>query len=179
MNFIFKDIHIFYFVLLSLYLYNNIIIHVCQYAILINMMAFNHILAGSIIGATLPPLFSAPIALASHFLLDLTPHSLGETERPYSRQFIITLSVDIILSLGCIIAIPFVFPNNWLHVYIGAFFGLLPDFLWPLWHKGSQWLDIFLHWAARIQWGERSYGWLYEGVYGVFLLASLQFIAQY
>lgn len=143
------------------------------------MMAFNHILAGSIIGAALPPHLSAPIALASHFILDVTPHSLGETKRPYSRVFIITFTVDVVLSLVCIFAIPFVFPDNWLQVYVGAFFGLLPDLLWPLWHKGSQWLDVFLHWAARIQWGERSYGWIYEGVYGIFLIACLQFISQY
>jgi len=70
------------------------------------MIGFNHALAG--IGIALSvrnPLLVAPIALISHFLLDIIPHfhheSFGNTlRRPYTRRFKQVLLFDTVVTIG-------------------------------------------------------------------------------
>lgn len=141
------------------------------------MLAFNHILTGSIIATVVPAPLVPLVAFASHFVLDVLPHSNGE-EPPYSRALKIQFAVDAVVSLFIVVLIIWLFPANWFLMGIGAFFALLPDFLWLLWRRGPKWLDKFLDWAHWIQWGERPYGWIFDATYGMVLLIFLtQFIA--
>lgn len=144
------------------------------------MLAFNHLLAGSIIAVITPaPLVPAIpfIAFASHFVLDLFPHAYGE-EPPYSRFLKTQIAIDMVLSVIVIAFIIWLFRDNWLIVGMGAFFGLLPDFLWLLWRKGPKWLDKFLDWAHWIQWGERPYGWIFDALYGFLMVFTLMQLAS-
>ena len=138
------------------------------------MLAFNHTLAGSIIAVVTPPPLVPFIALGSHFILDMTPHS-GDSERryPYTRLFIVQLIIDGMLCVAALTLAIWLFPDRWFIVGVGAFFGVLPDFLWPLWHHGPKWLDKFLDWAEWIQWGERPYGWIFDAFYGLIFVFSL------
>lgn len=143
------------------------------------MLGFNHALAGSIIAVITPAPFVPIVALASHFLLDLTPHfGRSETVRPYTRSFQYLLITD---GLLCIAAVGFallLFPDQWFIIGVGSFFGILPDLLWPLWHHGPKWLDKFLDWAEWIQWGERPYGWLFDVFYALMMGITLYLLAS-
>lgn len=140
------------------------------------MLAFNHILAGSIVAVVVPAPLVPVVAFASHFVLDLFPHAYGE-EPPYSRFLKIQVAVDALASLAVIPILLLLFPDQWLIVGVGAFFGLLPDFLWLAWRKGIKWLDTFLDWAHWIQWGERPYGWIFDAFYGMLMLITLYLLA--
>jgi len=140
------------------------------------MLAFNHILAGSIVAVVTPAPLVPVVALASHFVLDVMPHAYGE-EPPYSRFLKIQIATDALVSLAVIPVIVALFPDQWLIVGIGAFFGFLPDLLWLLWRKGPKWLDRFLDWAHWIQWGERPYGWIFDAFYGMVMLITLYILA--
>ena len=140
------------------------------------MLAFNHILAGSIVANIVPVPLVPVVAFASHFVLDMFPHAHGE-EPPYSRFWKIQLAVDAVVSLLAVVFIIWLFPANWLLVGMGAFFGVLPDVLWLVWRKGLKWLDKFLDWAHWIQWGERPYGWIFDAFYGLVMGITLYLLA--
>lgn len=140
------------------------------------MLAFNHLLAGSIVAVVTPAPLVPAVAVASHFILDVMPHAYGE-EPPYSRFLKIQIATDTLVSLAVIPIIFLLFPDQWLLVGVGAFFGLLPDFLWLAWRKGPKWLDAFLDWAHWIQWGERPYGWIFDAFYGMVMLIALYIFA--
>lgn len=145
------------------------------------MLAFNHILAGSIVAAITPtPLVPlVPVfAFVSHFILDLFPHAHGE-EPPYSKFLKAQIIFDTMISLVAIGYIVWLFPDRWFMIGVGAFFGLLPDFFWVLWRKGGpEWFQAFLDWAHWIQWGERPYGWMFDLFYGGVMTVILFNIAH-
>ena len=143
------------------------------------MLAFNHVLAGSIIGVVTPAPLVPVIALASHFILDLSPHSGdSETRYPYNRRFIIQLVIDALLCIGSLVFAIWLFPHQWLIIGIGAFLAVMPDFLWTLWHRGPKWLDKFLDWAHWIQWGERPYGWIFDAFYAFLMVFALLVLSR-
>lgn len=142
------------------------------------MLGFNHTLAGSIIAILVPAPLVPFVALGSHFILDTTPH-FGETETiyPYTKSFIGVIVLDGFLCFVALSIAIWLFPDEWPVICIGAFFGILPDFLWPLWHHGPKWLDKFLDWAQWIQWGERPYGWMFDVLYAFLFSFTLFAIA--
>ncbi len=141
------------------------------------MLAFNHILAGSIVAVITPTPLIPITAFVSHFVLDLLPHAHGE-EPPYSRFLKIQIATDAVVSLFAVAFIVWLFPDNWPVIGMGAFFGLLPDFLWLLWRKGPKWLDKFLDFAHWIQWGERPYGWIFDAFYALMMVITLHLLAS-
>ncbi|USN96391.1 MAG: hypothetical protein H6797_04930 [Candidatus Nomurabacteria bacterium] len=140
------------------------------------MLAFNHMLAGSIVAVVVPAPLVPVVAFASHFALDLFPHAYGE-EPPYSRFLKIQVVIDTLVSLAVILFLLLLFPDKYLIVGVGAFFGFLPDLLWVFWRKGIKWLDKFLDWAHWIQWGERRYGWIFDAFYGMVMCITLYILA--
>lgn len=143
------------------------------------MLGFNHVLAGSIVAVITPAPLVPVAALVSHFLLDLTPHfGRSKTAYPYTRPFKWLLAADGLLCISGFIFALLLFHDKWFIVGAGAFFGLMPDMLWPLWHHGPKWLDKFLDWAEWIQWGERPYGWILDVLYGIFFAVLLYFLSQ-
>lgn len=141
------------------------------------MLGFNHVLAGSIIAVITPAPLVPFVAFASHFVLDMFPHfGRSETVYPYTTPFKVWLVIDAILSFASLGLAIWLFPSQWLIISIGAFFSASPDFLWLLRNHGPKWMDRFLDWAERIQWGERPYGWLFDAFYGglfIFWLLAL------
>jgi hypothetical protein len=137
------------------------------------MLAFNHILAGSIVAVIVPAPLVPIVAFTTHFVLDTFPHAFGE-EPPYSRFLKIQIAIDAVISVIAILFLGWLFPpDQWLNIGVGAFFGLLPDFLWIFWRRGPKWLDKFLDFAHWIQWGERPYGWIFDAFYGFIMVAAL------
>ena len=142
------------------------------------MLGFNHVLAGSIAAVLVPAPLVPVVALASHFLLDLTPHfGNSPTIYPYTRPFKRLLAADSLLCLiGLLFAI-WLFPNLWAVIVIGAFFSAAPDILWLWRNRGPAWFQRFLYWANWIQWGERPYGWLFDAFYGLMMSITLYLLA--
>jgi len=99
------------------------------------MLSIAHGPTGSFIASKIPnPLISIPLILASHYLEDRIPHwdvGQGLTKKKKSKKaaFFEELFFDFPLSL---VLVYFLFqfgkPFDY-HVWMGWFFGLLPDFL--------------------------------------------------
>jgi hypothetical protein len=142
------------------------------------MLLFNHALAGAAVGAIVPLPLVAPIAFATHFLLDVMPHAYGE-KPPFSRFWKIQFSADIVLTIIALGVLYYLFPENQRFIIgLGAFFGMLPDCLWLLWKQGPKWLDKFLVWASMIQWAEWRHGWILDLLYGATLVYFLALLAK-
>ncbi len=144
------------------------------------MLGFNHTLAGSIVAVITPAPLVPFVAFASHFLLDLAPHYGNDPRvKPGKKGFKCLIVIDGAL---CVLAYAFavsLFPNQWLIIGIGAFFSLLPDFFWLfLKHRLGRAFDRFLKWAGDIQWGERPYGWVFDGFYGIVMCTALYVLAS-
>lgn len=129
------------------------------------MLLFNHALAGATIGAIIPAPLVAPVAFATHFLLDMMPHAHGE-EPPFSRFLKVQIAADLVLTVCALGFLYYIFPEDQRFIIgVGALFGMLPDFLWILWKRGPKWLDKFLDWAHWIQWAEWRHGWAMDALY--------------
>lgn len=126
------------------------------------MIGFNHALAGTVIAATVSPIYVPLIALTSHFVIDALPH-FGKSHifAPYRKPFVALLGVDAVLCFTILGASWWLFPDKWLVMTIGIFFATLPDFLWLIEGKVS-WLTPYFSFAKRIQSRESPEGWTYE-----------------
>ena len=99
------------------------------------MVSVAHALTGSFIAHTLPyPWIYIPLAIASHFVLDYIHHydiGVAMRQHHFSKWQIVFLeSLDLLVSAGLIILIWRQSPSHLdLHVWSGAFFGILPDIL--------------------------------------------------
>lgn len=142
------------------------------------MIGFSHALAG--IGIALSvrnPVMVAPIALVSHFLLDIAPHfehpSYGNTlQRPYTKRFKQVLACDTTATLAITTISVLLWPEAVLALIVGVLCAMLPDFLWPLYGK-VRCLDKFFVFHLKIQRYERPWGLLVEAP---FVLAIALFI---
>jgi len=142
------------------------------------MLGFNHVLAGSIVAIIVPAPLVPFVALGSHFLLDLSPHfGFPVGASPYAKPYRYVLYADGVLCIASLALALTLFPSQWFIICVGAFFGILPDFLWPLWHKGPKLLDKFLDFAEYIQWGERTYGAIFDTFYGMIMIITLYLLS--
>ena len=115
------------------------------------MQAINHTLTAGAIAVTIQqPTLVAPIALASHFLLDIVPHygsypPYGRGTKAYYRIIL----VDGLLSLSAYVAMIHIWPQYRVAISVGVFFSLLPDLIWPLAlyikHRGPLWAFFRFH----------------------------------
>lgn len=140
------------------------------------MQAINHTLTGGIIAITVKqPALIAPLALASHFVLDVIPHygsypRFGRGTRAYYR--IITL--DGILTILAYLSLISLWPQYLLAISVGVFFAILPDLFWPLAlhvkQRGPLW--AFFRFHKNIQ-HESGSGVVLEGVWVAATLGAL------
>ena len=104
------------------------------------MLYTPHLLTGAVILKFVPnPIVGLPLALLSHFILDMMPHNdfdikPGITLREFlrmekrRRNLIITaLVVDFIFAAIAFFYLFFAFKNFWLN--LGGVFGVLPDLI--------------------------------------------------
>lgn len=99
------------------------------------MLSIAHVAAGSLISTRISnPLVSIPLILASHYLLDAIPHwdfgqGLSKAKKSKKAAFFQELLIDLPLSF---LLVFFLFQYNKgfdYHIWLGWFFGLLPDFV--------------------------------------------------
>jgi hypothetical protein len=120
------------------------------------MLTTPHAAAGIAIGAVIAnPLVVAPIAVASHFLLDSVPH-WQETLAPYipTKKTYIRVPIDIALAVGITLLAVHWQPQHAAAIWTGAIFANLPDLdsivvLLPRLKNGI--IQKYWGWHCRIQ----------------------------
>lgn len=144
------------------------------------MIGFNHALSGALVAVLTPPQYTPyvpVIAFVLHFILDTFPHyGRDDTAPVHSRKFNCILSVDATLCIAFVALACWLYPDKLLLIGIGAFFAMLPDFLWIFhYYIKVSWkpAQLFFRFAERIQWGERPWGWSLEILYAMIMLAVL------
>ncbi len=120
------------------------------------MLLVVHAIAGATVGASIAnPLISAPIAFATHFVLDSFPHwNYPVPKRRTLPAFWRAFGPDMVLSVVVGIALILWFRTSWANVLWGIGWACVPDFLtlyrkkkpWSIWFKGY----FELH--NRVQW---------------------------
>ncbi len=99
------------------------------------MVSIAHAAAGSFIAATFPsPWVYIPLCLASHFALDFVRHfDVGVAMKMHhfsKKEIVFYEALDLLIAFG---VVAFAFrqtPDHFqLHIWLGAFFGILPDIL--------------------------------------------------
>lgn len=145
-------------------------------------------LAGAVVAVGLQrPLVIVPVAILSHFILDILPHFGVHKHDPIKRNkhplFQFILIIDVTLAAAMLWFLPAILEgavSRWV-LLIGMVFAFLPDVTWAyrfLRELGARrslpypqsWLTRF---HDKIQWGERTWGVFVEilffGVMGVTL----------
>lgn len=140
------------------------------------MTATNHMMTGAVIALGVrQPLLIVPLALASHFVLDMVPHFGVDEHDKSSRNknplFQYMLVLDIALALALLVFVPFVFHhsvNRWL-LFISMLVAWIPDVIWVghfFRHDMRGNFNPEHGWFARfhqkIQWFERPVGFVVE-----------------
>lgn len=92
------------------------------------MIGFNHALAGGLIAKFVPWPFAIPLAIASHFALDMLPHyGIPHHTRDNSKFWKLFFTLDFFATLGLALwAIP---SGHWAMYFAGQA-AVLPDFVW-------------------------------------------------
>ncbi len=146
------------------------------------MLLTNHTLTGVLLGLTIDnPLVLAPTAVASHLLLDATPHFGTQTIKasfPRGRAFILIGAVDFGASVAVTAVACLLWPARIPAVLVGVLGACLPDLTYiPLviFGRGNleRWLPFYrpmLKFLADIQWYERPLGAITEAFWAMLML---------
>lgn len=138
------------------------------------MTATNHAITGAIIATVIDkPYLALPLALLSHFALDILPH-FGFAGHGGYRAGVKHRLQRIVMLADPIFFIPFlvvlVVHHASIWVYVAAFLALSPDFhdflAYFIFGKNNGW-NWFSKWAGIIQWCERPWGIFVEAVWYV------------
>lgn len=123
------------------------------------MLETPHVALGIAIAVAIPnPVISIPLALASHFVLDMTPHwnpHLNTEMKTYGRltnQTLLIIGLDLAaaLVLTCLLA------GSNLTLYMAALAAILPDIAegpYFLFGFRNKYLDVILRFQKKIQAG--------------------------
>jgi hypothetical protein len=98
------------------------------------MQAINHTVTGGLIALTIrQPALVAPLALVSHFVLDVIPHYGSYPPfRRGTQTYYRIIALDGVASIIAYNVMVHLWPQYLLVISLGVFFSLLPDLLWPL-----------------------------------------------
>jgi hypothetical protein len=153
------------------------------------MTAANHMITGAVIAAAVQrPLLVVPLALISHFILDVFPHfgvhHKDNSERNTHPLFKAVLLIDVLLVFVLLAGLPLLLHHNvhWWVVLVGMLMAWIPDTVWirHFWHerRGIKrtepvWLTRF---HQKIQWFEKPPGIITEIVWLGGMGALLRFM---
>ncbi len=129
------------------------------------MIGFNHALAGGLIAKLVPWPLAIPLALASHFLLDMLPHyGIPHHLRDDSKFWKVFFTIDFFATLSLAF---WAISNQHYALYFAGQIAVLPDFVWVahvVRHRSfslSKSTSRYEKWHMRIQRFERPWGlWL-------------------
>jgi hypothetical protein len=129
------------------------------------VIGFNHGLTGGLVAYYLPLPVALPIALASHFLLDMLPHyGIDNKKRDTSYFWKVFFTLDALATLG--LAVYAIYTKHYA-MFLGGLFATMPDYIWvgrvikTRSFNLSNNTNRFTKWHASIQKFERPWGiWL-------------------
>jgi hypothetical protein len=164
------------------------------------MTATNHALTGALIAlAVKKPELAIPLALLSHFGLDLIPHynppgmtkdkfvsySASWSKKMKNPGFRLIFPIDMILFLSVLIILPLMAPPSVssITIFLSAVAGALPDFwgglkfladrLFGIGTKGKD-DGLFTRFHVWLQWMERPWGIYIEIIWAVLVILLIQ-----
>ena len=152
------------------------------------MLLTNHTLTGILLGLSIDnPVLLAPTAVASHLVLDMTPHfwfkKAPDHKGFHDPKFLVFGSVDFVLSAGITVAACVARPDRALTIIIGAVGAALPDLTYiPIIIFGKarieHWLPFYrpmIAFLAKIQWYEKPPGLITEVAWTSLMIWLLHF----
>lgn len=133
------------------------------------MTATNHAATGAVLAlAVQHPVIAFPLALISHFVLDILPHyGVPYDKRPQHQTFGRVFAIDAVMLPVTAIMLLLVAGASWVLVFGAMFLAISPDFVWAYRYWREKKGEVceknrFTEWHSRIQWGERPWGWIIE-----------------
>lgn len=121
------------------------------------MLETPHVALGAAIAVAIPnPLISIPLAFASHFILDMTPHwnpHLNTETKKYghlTKQTLFIIAID--LATAIILTIFLAKGNT--NIYLAAFAAILPDVVegpYFLWGWKNKYINVWMKFQKSIQ----------------------------
>jgi hypothetical protein len=137
------------------------------------MRAINHSLTGAIIGLSVGSPVALPLALASHYVLDVIPHSGNKTSDEYNRKWVKSrlfawlLLIDAALCGLLVLVLAVTQPQHWPLAALCAFVAAAPDFLSVNYFRQIKTVkpwqpNLYTRFAHGIQWFEKPIGALVE-----------------
>jgi len=143
-------------------------------AILKNVTTINHVLSGAVIALAIRhPWVAIPVAVASHFLLDMMPHFGGVPWfESWNKKMALVAVSDVLLSIACLATIMAAFPTSVWLILACAIGATLPDWPWVL-HYRFGWRHPYFDWHQAIQRYERPWGAYVEVGFVLFAISAL------
>jgi hypothetical protein len=121
-----------------------------------SMYLTNHAMVGALIGLSVDDVaLAAPLALASHFAMDMLPHG-GEENANFHQPKWRTIGVlDCCGALAVYLLALSTHPYRFVHITVGTFFACLPDLTFiPRIFWGFRRPSWFHNFHGRIQWSQ-------------------------
>lgn len=132
------------------------------------MTATNHAITAANLALITKQWWVLPIALVSHFALDMLPHYGEPTLEARGTRFKTVLGVDLVMLL-LLTWLVIMTADQYLWLVLASMFvAMLPDSVWiyRYWreHKEGElpMKNPITYFHAKIQWGERYWGWIIE-----------------
>lgn len=145
------------------------------------MTATNHALTGALIGLAIGnPWVAAPLALLSHYVLDVIPH-FGDKDNPdrikttFFRNFLLVDALFCVLLVGTLAVLQ---PQYWFLACVCAFLGAAPDMSYisafiDAKKKKPHKFGLYNRLGIAIQWYEKPEGALVEFAWFCMAIALL------
>ena len=146
------------------------------------MNILNHLATGAAIALVVDkPAIALPVALVSHFVLDVVPHYGYPGEEGYKEAFRHRLSYLSLVfdAIGIAVLFTLVKDSIWV-VFASAFLAIVPDAVWPYRYFMFERKNLALpdsryaRFHAGIQWCEREWGIIIEVIYSIALLLFIR-----
>lgn len=128
------------------------------------MLETPHVALGAAIAVAIPnPVISIPLAFASHFLLDMTPHwnpHLNTETKKYGRltnSTLLIIGFDLACAALLVGTVAYYFRSDnlmFLNIIMASFAAILPDVVegpYFLWGYKNKFIDIWMKFQKRIQ----------------------------
>lgn len=140
------------------------------------MTATNHAITAANMALITRQWWVLPLALLSHFVLDFLPHYGEKGLEARGRRFKTILIVDMIVLLALLWLVVYTTGVYRLLVVLSMAAAILPDSVWfyRAWRERTEgelpMRNPITHFHAKIQWGERSWGWIIEIIWFVVMI---------